>query len=58
MSYGIGQKIGRRAKSADKSIAANVIPELDYPDVSAGGRGFENISEFRPKVMAGLDHKR
>jgi len=31
------------------------IPVLDYPDVSAGGRGFENISEFRPKVMAGLD---
>jgi hypothetical protein len=29
-----------------------VVPELDYPDVSAGGRGFENIREFRPKVMA------
>jgi len=31
-----------------------VIPELDYPDVSAGGKGFENIREFRLKVMAGL----
>jgi hypothetical protein len=40
------------------SHAAAVIPELDYPDVSPGGRGFENISEFLPKVMAGLDHKR
>ena len=37
------------------SLAPVVIPELDYPDVSAGGRGFENISEFCPKVMAGLD---
>ena len=32
-----------------------VILELDYPNVSAGGKGFENIREFRLKVMAGLD---
>jgi len=31
------------------------IPGLDYPNVSAGGKGFENIREFRLKVMAGLD---
>ena len=33
----------------------SVIPEFDYPYVSAGGIGFENISKLRPKVMAGLD---
>ncbi len=32
-----------------------VIPELDYPDVSASKRSHENIGEFRSNVMAGLD---
>jgi hypothetical protein len=40
-------------------ITPAAFPGLDYPDVSAGGKGFENIREFRLKVMAGLDpHKR
>jgi hypothetical protein len=36
-------------------IHHRVIPELDYPDDSAGENSVENNGEFRFTVMAGLD---